>query len=101
MLGISDAIELTKKIGELARAGAALELQERIAELREAPLGRNCREVSARQGPRGRPCQAHGRSTGILRVPQVFRGSKDLSASTVERCDGVPRVSRMRQVVPG
>jgi hypothetical protein len=36
MLGISDAIELTKKIGELVRAGAVLELQETIAELREA-----------------------------------------------------------------
>jgi hypothetical protein len=38
MLGISDAVELTKKIGELVKAGVTLGLQETIVELREAVL---------------------------------------------------------------
>jgi hypothetical protein len=38
MLGISDAVELTKKIGELVKAGITLGLQETIVELREAVL---------------------------------------------------------------
>jgi hypothetical protein len=38
MLGISDAVELTKKISELVKAGVTLGLQETIVELREAVL---------------------------------------------------------------
>jgi ribosomal protein L37AE/L43A len=38
MLGISDAVELTKKIGELVKAGVTLGLQETIVELREAVM---------------------------------------------------------------
>lgn len=38
MLGISDALELTKKIGDLVKAGATLGLQETIVELREAVM---------------------------------------------------------------
>jgi hypothetical protein len=37
-LGISEAVELTKTIGELVKKGITLELQERITELREAVL---------------------------------------------------------------
>jgi len=38
MLGITDAVELTRKIGDLVKAGATLGLQETITELREAVL---------------------------------------------------------------
>lgn len=38
MLGISDAITLTQKISDLIKAGATMELKEKIVELREAVL---------------------------------------------------------------
>jgi hypothetical protein len=38
MLGISDAVELAKKVGDLVKAGATMGLQETIMELREAIL---------------------------------------------------------------
>ncbi len=38
MLGISDAIELTQKLGELVKATATIGLKETIMELREAVL---------------------------------------------------------------
>lgn len=37
-LGISEAVELTRRISDLVKAGITLELQERIADLREAVL---------------------------------------------------------------
>ena len=37
-LGISEAVELTRKIAELAKKGITLELQERITDLREAVI---------------------------------------------------------------
>ena len=37
-LGISEAVELSRRIGELVKAGTTLELQERVTELREAVL---------------------------------------------------------------
>jgi predicted RNA-binding Zn-ribbon protein involved in translation (DUF1610 family) len=38
MLGISDAVELAKKVGELAKGVATIGLQETILQLREAVL---------------------------------------------------------------
>jgi hypothetical protein len=38
MLGISDVLELTGKVGDLVKAGMTLELQETIVKLREAVL---------------------------------------------------------------
>jgi hypothetical protein len=38
LLGISDAVELTKKVAELVRAGATIGLQETVMQLREAVL---------------------------------------------------------------
>ena len=38
MLGISDAVELSRQVAELVKKGVTLELQERITELREAVL---------------------------------------------------------------
>jgi hypothetical protein len=38
MLGISEAVELTKKVGDLVRTGVTIGLQETIMELREAVL---------------------------------------------------------------
>jgi predicted RNA-binding Zn-ribbon protein involved in translation (DUF1610 family) len=38
MLGISDAVELTKKVGDLVRTGVTIGLQETIMDLREAVL---------------------------------------------------------------
>jgi hypothetical protein len=37
-LGISEAVELTKTIGDLVRKGITIDLQERISDLREAVL---------------------------------------------------------------
>lgn len=38
MLGIPEALDLTRKLGELVKAGVTLELQETIVKLREAVL---------------------------------------------------------------
>jgi hypothetical protein len=38
MLGISDAVELTRKVAELVKTGATIGLQETVMELREAVL---------------------------------------------------------------
>jgi hypothetical protein len=37
-LGITEAVDLTKRISELVKAGATLEAQEKIVDLREAVL---------------------------------------------------------------
>jgi hypothetical protein len=38
MLGISDALELAKKAGDLVKAGATIDLRETIMDLRQAIL---------------------------------------------------------------
>jgi hypothetical protein len=38
MLGISDAVELAKKVGDLVKAGVTIGLQETIMDLRQAVL---------------------------------------------------------------
>lgn len=48
-LGISEAVELSRTIGELVKKGFTLELQERITELREAILNAKDEVISLRE----------------------------------------------------
>lgn len=48
-LGISDAVSLSGRVLELVKAGATLELQERIVELREAVLNAKDEILSLRE----------------------------------------------------
>ena len=52
-LGISEAVELAKKVAELAKKGMTLELQERITELREAVINAKDEVINLRDENQG------------------------------------------------
>jgi hypothetical protein len=49
MLGISDAVELSRQIAELVKKGITIDLQERITELREAVLNAKDETINLRE----------------------------------------------------
>jgi hypothetical protein len=74
MLGISDAVELTKKLGELVKAGATIGLKEAIMELREAVLNAKDEVLSLRaelQAYKVKDLEAHSWKEAETKYPLV------------------------------
>jgi hypothetical protein len=61
-LGISDAIELTKRVGELVKGAATLGLQETIIDLREAVLNTKDEVLRLREENQALRSQVAGKS---------------------------------------
>lgn len=83
MLGISDAVELAKKVGDLVKTGATIGLQESIMELREAMVFHSSRRVRLLPGVR---CMVRaGLIIGVMAV-----GAVGLRATIARAADKVP-----------